>query len=78
MKFETLDLHAIKHHDVDDRVRCFLNFANLPVKIVTGRSQQMRSIVISVIEEYGYSYSYESAYNFGSLVVCEEKYRSKY
>ena len=78
MKLETLDLHAIKHSDVDDQVRCFLNFANLPVKIVTGKSRQMRNIVISIIEEYKYSYHFESAYNFGSLIVSEAKYRSKY
>ena len=68
---ETLDLHLIRHATVDDKVRSFLNFADLPAKIITGKSHQMRKIVVKIIEEYEYQYDYESSYNFGALIIKE-------
>ena len=43
---DTLDLHMTRHSAADDKVRDFLNFADLPVRIVTGNSKQMREIYI--------------------------------
>ncbi len=31
-----LDLHGTRHHEVDEKVRRFLNFAELPCQIITG------------------------------------------
>ena len=68
---KTLDLHLIRHAVVDDKVRSFLNFVDLPARIITGKSQQMRKIVVRIIEEYNYQYDYESSYNFGALIIKE-------
>ena len=74
MKFKTLDLHMIRHSEADNKVREFLNFAELPVRIVTGKSSQMREIAKLVIEEYEYNFYFESAYNFGALIVTDAKH----
>lgn len=68
---ETLDLHLTRHAIADEKVRTFLNFAELPARIITGKSQQMRNIAISVVKEYEYDYDFESAYNFGALIINE-------
>ena len=75
IKLKTLDLHLTRHSKADDKVRSFLNFAELPARIITGKSQQMRKIVISVVKEYDYDYSYESAHNFGALIINERSFR---
>jgi len=75
MKLETLDLHLVRHSEVDDKVRGFLNFAELPARIITGKSRQMRDIAISVVREYGYDYDFESSYNFGALIINERTSR---
>ena len=49
-----LDLHGVKHQDVDEKVRRYLNFIELPTKIITGNSTSMKSLVTKVVEEYGW------------------------
>ena len=75
MKLETLDLHLTRHARAEEKVRSFLNFADLPARIITGKSQQMRDITISIVKEYGYDYDFESAYNFGALIIDEKASR---
>ena len=64
-----------RHASADDKVRDFLNFAELPARIITGKSQEMRNIAISIIREYGYDFDFENAYNFGALIVNERSSR---
>lgn len=64
----------MRHSNVDDKVREFLNFAELPVRIVTGKSKQMRDIATTVIKEYEYEFYFESAHNFGALIVRDTRY----
>ncbi len=64
-----------RHSAADDKVRSFLNFADLPARIITGKSQQMRSIVIKVVEEYDYACDFENSYNFGSLIIDKKTKR---
>ena len=73
MKINTLDLHMTRHAAVDDKVREFLNFAELPARIITGKSRQMRQIVVAIVEEYEYSCDFESAHNFGALIIEEKR-----
>jgi len=73
MSIKTLDLHLTRHAKADDKVREFLNFAELPVRIVTGKSKRMRDIATAVILEYDYEFYFESAHNFGALIVCDSK-----
>ena len=70
-RMRTLDLHGTKHEKVDEKVRKFLNFVELPCKIVTGNSDKMKLIVENVINEYGWACRILDDYNTGTLVVVE-------
>jgi DNA-nicking Smr family endonuclease len=70
---ETLDLHGIRHQEVDEIVRSFLNFIELPCQIITGNSPQMKEIVKKVVKEYEW-FSYEKdSYNYGTLIIVEKR-----
>jgi DNA-nicking Smr family endonuclease len=69
---ETLDLHGTRHHQVDDVVRSFLNFVNLPCQIVTGNSPEMKNIVKKVVEEYEWFCYEKDSYNHGTLIITEK------
>ena len=70
---ETLDLHGVRHHQVDEITRSFLNFIELPCQIITGNSPKMKSIVKKVIEEYEWFCYEKDNYNYGTLVITERK-----
>tara|TARA_Y100000592_G_C5407706_1_gene286500 strand:- start:771 stop:989 length:219 start_codon:yes stop_codon:yes gene_type:complete len=70
---EKLDLHGIKHTQVDDLTRRFLNFAELPCEIITGNSCEMKSIVKEIIREYEWFCYEKDSYNHGTLIVTEVK-----
>lgn len=68
---ETLDLHGVKHQKVDDMVRRYLNFAELPCQIITGNSSQMKEIVKKVVQEYEWFCYEKDSYNYGTLIIVE-------
>ena len=70
---ETLDLHGVRHHQVDEVVRSFLNFIDLPCQVVTGNSRQMKQIVKNIVEEYEWFCYERDSYNYGTLVIVERK-----
>jgi len=70
---ETLDLHGMRHHKADEAVRSFLNYVNLPCQIITGNSPQMKQIVKKVIEEYEWFCHEKDSYNYGTLIITEDK-----
>ena len=72
MSLETLDLHKIEHRDVEETVARFLNWAEVPCRIITGNSNRMKTLVKKMVDKYGYSCYNESAVNHGSLIVVEE------
>ena len=53
-----LDLHGVRHGDVQQEVDHFLfeNNDRLPLQIVTGNSGRMKEIVIEVLNDYDYKY----------------------
>lgn len=55
---DKLDLHGVKHSDVQKEVDSFLwkNHDNIPVQIVTGNSEKMKQEVIKVLKDYDYNY----------------------
>ena len=68
---ETLDLHGTRLQKADDKIRSFLNFANLPCQIITGNSDDMKRIVKEIVNQYGW-YCYEKDnYNYGTLIINE-------
>ena len=72
-KGRILDLHGFSYTEVDEKLRSFLNFVELPCKIVTGNSSKMKAIARNIIYEYGWSSYEESAQNTGTLIVIEKK-----
>lgn len=70
-KMRTLNLHGVKHEKVDDEIRKFLNFVELPCKIITGNSEQMKKFVKSITSEYEWVCQEESAVNPGTMIITE-------
>tara|TARA_B100000700_G_scaffold105007_1_gene118591 strand:- start:4052 stop:4261 length:210 start_codon:yes stop_codon:yes gene_type:complete len=68
---DTLDLHGIRHEDVEYKIHRFIYRAKLPCKIITGHSSEMKKIVRTVLEEYALHSHYENYVNNGCLVVTE-------
>ena len=64
----SLDLHGIKHADVDRIVENFILLNNTPLNIITGKSDIMRNYVTKVLDrndmKYGIPY-----YNAGMIKV---------
>ena len=71
MKNKTLDLHGIKHSQVEDQLIEFLfvKGAN-PCVIITGNSQRMRDIVLEFLDYHNYNY-YIPSHNLGEIQVWE-------
>ena len=65
-----LDLHGIKHKDVELMVENFVIFSDkLPLQIVTGHSPKMIEIVVDILEYHGYKYTIGDFYNKGYISV---------
>jgi len=70
---ETLDLHGVRHRQADEITRSFLNFIELPCQIITGNSEQMKTIVKNVVTEYEWFCYEKDNYNYGTLIVTERR-----
>ena len=69
----TLDLHGVKHADVEDKLIDFFfwhGFDHKEVNIVTGNSQKMQELVMDFLDKYEFKY-YISSHNLGEIVVVE-------
>jgi len=49
---KTLDLHGDSHESVEQKVHTFVFNNELPVKIVTGKSEAMRKIVLDTVSTF--------------------------
>lgn len=52
-----LDLHGIKHADVEALVEDFVLLRSTPIKIITGNSKTMKEIVEKTLHKHGYKTS---------------------
>ena len=66
---ETLDLHGMRHHQVEYEVENFVLLHDMPVKIITGNSPVMKQIVQSVLDKHDLKGEVESYWNLGAIVV---------
>ena len=69
----TLDLHGVKHADVEDKLIDFFfwhGFDHKEINIVTGNSQKMQELVMDFLDKYEFKY-YISSHNLGEIVVVE-------
>jgi DNA-nicking Smr family endonuclease len=67
--FPTLDLHGIKHEDVESVVEEFICMNEGTVKIITGYSRQMKIHVNNVLKKYDMQSRPERLINQGALIV---------
>jgi hypothetical protein len=63
-----LDLHGLKHIEVEDEVENFILVNEPPFKIITGKSDEMRRMVKKLLDYYEYNY-YIPAHNAGEIIV---------
>ena len=52
MSIKQLDLHGIKHEDVDRLVENFVLLNKPPLKIITGNSDKMPELVRNVLDRH--------------------------
>ena len=70
----SLDLHGIKHGDVEDLVDSFIGryFNMLPLEIITGNSADMQEIVRRIVQTYKLKMEPTNHVNLGSYVIRHE------
>lgn len=68
---ETLDLHGMKHHQVEVEIENFILIHPLPVRIITGNSYVMKQILKSVLDKYNFRFEVENYWNLGSMIVID-------
>lgn len=65
-----LDLHGIKHEEVEVMVENFVIFSErLPVHIITGKSDKMIKIVTDILDYHGFIYELGDFFNKGYIRV---------
>lgn len=65
---EELDLHNVKHEDVNKMVEDWLLLKTPPVRIITGNSHRMKHLVKEVLDKHSYKY-YIDSWNLGCIRV---------
>ena len=71
---KTLDLHGIRHEGVVQQIHSFVYNNELPLRIITGKSEAMRKIVVDTVSLLGYYTHYERLVNEGCLIVTEQEF----
>ena len=66
-----LDLHGIKHEDVNRVVENFVLLNETPLSIITGNSTMMRELVVEVLEKH--KFVYENLISQGVITVLGDK-----
>ena len=64
-----LDLHGIKHADVERVVENYIHLTKYPHDIVTGNSGEMHRIVKAVLDDNGFIYEVGDINNKGYIRV---------
>lgn len=72
MKYSKLDLHGVRHHEVRNKVIRIVeeNWGEgMEVEIVTGNSDEMKSIVGNVLDEYNLDYKVGTFFNPNTIIT---------
>ena len=67
-----LDLHGIKHQDVDVIVEDYVLLNKPPFKIITGHSKAMKDLTIAVLNRHKYKFQDGVLSNMGCILVTSE------
>ena len=70
---EKLDLHGVRHHEVDLMVEnfIFLNQHDVPLTIICGSSSKMVELVKVVLDRAGSDYLEGKGFDFGRITVLK-------
>ena len=70
---EKLDLHGVRHHEVDLMVEnfIFLNQHDIPLTILCGSSSKMVELVKVVLDRSGSDYLEGKGFDFGRITVLK-------
>ena len=70
---EKLDLHGVRHHEVDLMVENFIyqNQHEIPLTIICGNSSKMVELVTTVLERTGADYVEGKGLDFGRITVLK-------
>jgi len=70
---EKLDLHGVRHHEVDLMVEnfIFLNQHDIPLTILCGSSSKMVELVKVVLDRAGADYLEGKGFDFGRITVLK-------
>jgi len=63
-----LDLHGIKHENVQILVEDFILLNETPLYIITGNSERMKKIVIGILDDFKFKYMIKS-HNLGEIII---------
>ena len=63
-----LDLHHVRHPDVDRIVENYVLMNATPINIITGRSEKMIELATDVLKKYRFQY-YIRCHNAGMITV---------
>lgn len=72
MKYNKLDLHGVRHHEVRNKVIRIVeeNWGEgKEVEIITGNSDEMKSIVGNVLDEYNLDYKVGTFFNPNTIIT---------
>ena len=65
-----LDLHGIKHADVDILVEDFVLTNKTPMTIITGNSETMKKKTISILDDHKFKWVIMSN-NLGEIIITD-------
>ena len=65
-----LDLHGVRHGDVDRLVENHVLLENMPMRVITGNSERMTQLVVDVLERHGFLWE---AWGPGVILVLGDK-----
>ena len=70
---EKLDLHGVRHHEVDLMVENFIFFnqEEIPLTIICGGSSKMVELVKKVLDRIGSEYLEGKGLDFGRITVIK-------
>ncbi len=69
---KVLDLHGFDHRTAEIQVTNFVLLNETPLKIITGDSEKMRTIVFEISNQYDYKCYPEYHSNFGAYIIIDK------
>lgn len=67
-----LDLHGTRHADAQARVEEFILLNETPLRIITGKSTQMKELVVEILEKHRMYYFPEYQTNQGAYIIQDK------